>query len=702
MFGFSLRGLGISKPRGSRYPRIMLRRPRHLIVIPTVKDVSEVDVKYPLIEPFAKAEIKWVPEKKGLIYRIMEPELSGKEKKLLERVGEALTEVIDVKMSSIEDRSRIIEYMQKKAESVLDDLGIRVSGETYGKLMYYIIRDFFGLNEIEPMMYDPYIEDIGCNGLNTPVFVIHKKFGSIQTSLSYASGDRLTDFVVKLSERCGRYISYAVPLLDGSLPDGSRVQASLAKDVTTRGPTFSIRKFRQNPYSPVDLIEMGTVSSEMMAYLWLLVHYNASILISGGVSTGKTTFLNVLSMFIPPEDKVISIEDTKEINLPHENWIPSVSRMGFGIPGSSGKRYGEVTLFDLLKESFRQNPDYVVVGEVRGREAYVMFQGIASGHPSMGTIHAGSIEDVMKRLETPPIELSPSLIESLDLLVVLTNAKEKGKSARRVKEIVEIQSVDSRTGIAHTKDNFSWIPSDDVFRENLADSDLLRRISFQEGVSYQEIMKELDDRKRMLEWMRRHKIFQFDEVCRLINLYYKEKDTVMKWVVRDLSPNAPERKTRARKAWKPKGISKPNPPPMTHKPDLSYDKDKPKVELKEILSKVKTSPLRIPEPGRFLKNEAAARKPSRKPSRKSPLPKKPSKSRKPVPVKARKPAKPSPMPPKAAQPAPAPKKPGAQKPPLKPKPRGMKKPRSRPKPKSPTDRQIAEIRKLRKKIRDKF
>lgn len=608
MFGFSSKQKGLTKSKKSRYPRITLTRPRHLIVIPPLKDITKVNVKYTLIEPFAHAEIKWVPEKKVLVYRIVEPHLSEREDRLLKKIEESLTEIIDVKMSKVKEKGKVIEYLQNRTESVLEDLDISVPKEVYEKIMYYILRDFFGLNEIESMMHDPYIEDIGCNGLNTPLFVVHKRFGSIETSLVYDDGSKLTDFVVKLSERCGRYISYAVPLLDGSLPDGSRVQATLAKDVTTRGPTFSIRKFRSNPYSPIDIIELGTASSKMMAYLWTLVHYNASIMICGGVSTGKTTFLNVLSMFIPPEDKIISIEDTREINLPHENWIPSVSRLGFGIPGASGKRYGEVSLFDLLKESFRQNPDYVVVGEVRGKEAYVMFQGIASGHPSMGTIHAGSVDDVMKRLETPPIELSPSLIESLDLLIVLTNAKEKGKSARRVKEIVEIQSVDSKTGTAHTKESFSWIPSDDVFRDSITDSDILRRISFQEGIPYQQLMNELEIRKKVLDWMKKHNIFQFDEVCRLINLYYKDKKTVMRWVEKDLSPSEPGKKSAAKKAWTPQ-TKKPKPPPIVHKPDLSYDKDKrPKVQLREILSKVDAKPFRMPRPDKFIEKEPEKKK----------------------------------------------------------------------------------------------
>ena len=522
--------------RKSLYPTVMLRRPKHLIVIPPFRDIEKVNVKYPLIDPYASAEIKWIPDKKSLMYSLLEPVLSDRERKILHRVEEALTEVIDTKLSSIKDREKVMEYLQRKALSVMEDLGITVSKEVYEKMMYYIARDFFGMNEIEPLMHDPYIEDIGCAGLNSPIFIIHRRFGSIETNLVFRDFDYFSNFVIKLAERCGRYISYAVPLLDGSLPDGSRIQASLAQDVTTKGPTFSIRKFRKNPFSPIDLVNLGTCSPEIIAYLWFLMQHDASVLITGGVSTGKTTTLNVLSMFISPEDKIISIEDTREINLPHENWIPSVSRTGFGVPEAGGKKYGEITLFDLLKESFRQNPDYVIVGEIRGEEAYVMFQGMASGHPSLGTIHAGSVEDVIKRLETPPIDLSPSLIEALDLVIVMVNAKEKGKSARKIKEIIEIQSVDSRTGKAHFIKTFSWIPSVDTFRGSMENSELIRRASFNTGIPYSKIMKDVEERKAVIEWMARHDIIQFEEVYNILNLYHKDRSIVMEWVEKDASP----------------------------------------------------------------------------------------------------------------------------------------------------------------------
>ncbi len=533
-----------------KYPHVTIREPRYFVSLPKIKKLSSVDLTYPLMEPFAYAEIKWDGNKRGITYNLREPELSKKDLETLAKLEENLSQVIDLKMSAIENKEKAAEYLEKKVKQIIAETGMKIDPERFVNIMYYIVRNFAGINEIEPLMHDPYIEDIGCSGINTPIYIIHRKFGSIETSIVYRNIDQLSDFVVKLAERCGRYISYAEPLLDGSLPDGSRVQASLAKDVTTKGPTFSIRKFRENPLSPVDMINLNTASPKLMAYMWFLMQHNVSVLLCGGVSTGKTTMLNVLSMFIPPEDKIISIEDTREINLPHENWIPSVTRAGFGVPESGGKKYGEIDLFDLLKESFRQNPDYVVVGEIRGKEAYVMFQGMNSGHPSLGTIHAGSISDVIKRLETPPIELSPSLIEALDVLIVMVNAREKGKSSRRVKSVVEVQSVDAHTGNPHSIETFGWVPSTDEFKENISSSDVLRRISFEKGIPYPKILRELEKRERILEWMQKNEVTRFDEVSKLINLYYKEEDTIMEWVTKGLPPYKTKSKKEVESIWK--------------------------------------------------------------------------------------------------------------------------------------------------------
>ncbi len=490
-----------------------------LIVLPE----KTKDFKYTLLPPFASVHLKWDDEEKELVYNLNEPSLDDKEKEIYDTILKGLIEVVDVDLSAIRKREEVIKYVEDKVKGILEEYDLSLKDETYLKIMYFIYRNFIGFNEIEAVMHDPYIEDISCDGVGVPLYIVHRKYGSLKTNIIFKDSKYLTDFVVKLAERSGRFISYSEPLLDGSLPDGSRVQASFSKDVTTRGPTFTIRKFIEEPLSPIDLISNGTVNSEVLAFLWLAVEAGSSILVSGGASTGKTSFMNVLSIFIPPAAKIVSVEDTRELNLPHENWIPSVTRAGFA------KGYGEVTYFDLLREAFRQSPDYVIVGEVRGEEAYVMFQGMAAGMPAMGTMHAGKVEDVIHRLETPPINLSPTLIDTLDLVVIMTHAKEKGESARRVKEIVEIESVDPKTGTARTNKVYGWLSSDDSF-EYRGYSWLFQEISKLKGLSMDDLDKEFSRRRKVLDWMKSKKITHFKDVARVIAEYYKDPENILKQI----------------------------------------------------------------------------------------------------------------------------------------------------------------------------
>ena len=493
----------------------IIRRP----VIP-----NTLPIRYPLIYPYAYALIRKDPIKNEVIYNVIEPILTEYEKEILDRIKRGLIQVIDISLSSVKERNLLIEILEDKVHKIIDQYGIKITPEQYLKIMYYIYRDFVGLNEIEPLMYDPFIEDIGVDGVNLPVFVVHQRLGSIKTNIIYNNIEKLRDFVVKLAERCDRYISYAEPLLDGTLPDGSRVQATLTGDVTTRGPTFSIRKFREEPLSPIDLIALKTASSELMAYLWYAIEARKNILICGGTSTGKTSLLNAISLFIAPEAKIVSIEDTRELMLPHEHWIPGVARPAFG-----GSGIGEVSLYDLLKESFRQNPDYLIVGEIRGKEAYVMFQGMASGHPSFSTMHAASLEDVIKRLESPPIELSPFLIEVLDIVIIMVHAREKGKSARRIKEVMEIQNIDKATGRANAVRSFAWIPSEDKI-EFKGYSWVLEKIAMEKGISFREIHKEISQRRELLEWLLKNGIRSVKDVSKYIVMYYKDKDKLLRMI----------------------------------------------------------------------------------------------------------------------------------------------------------------------------
>lgn len=514
------------KPEMQMLPGFSIEKPTHIIDFPKLDDITKINITYPLIEPFAYAHVAWKTEAKELLYEVVEPHLDENEKNILKRISEGLVELVDVDLSAIKETNSTMQYLQKNVGKIIREYGIILNNNQYLKIMYFIYRNFVGLNEIETLLQDPNIEDISCDGTDSPIYIIHRKFGSVKTNIVFENIDKLREFVVKLSERTGRYVSYAEPILAGTLPDGSRVSATLAGDVATHGPTFTIRKFSEKPFSPVEIMELNTASSEVLAYFWYLIEHGISLLIVGGVATGKTSFLNTLAMFIAPEAKVVSIEDTRELRLTHEHWIPGLARVGFGIPTPTGEKYGEITLFDLLKESFRQNPDYVIVGEVRGAEASVMFQGMSSGHPSISTFHAGSIDTLIKRLTSPPIDLSPTLIESLDEVAIMVHAKEKGKSARRVKDVYEIENVDAKTGEVHAKKIFEWDPVTDTFKK-IDESIKIAKVVGTTGGNLPDALEELKRRQRVLEWFSAKGIKDYLEVTQQINLYYKEPSKIL-------------------------------------------------------------------------------------------------------------------------------------------------------------------------------
>lgn len=483
-------------------------------------DKKQINVRYALISPFVSAHIYWNNEKGEVVYEIEEPLLDKQEAAVLLKLKEGMRELINVNLLIEKRQETMISYLDKTAKLVLFELGLRLSKESYKRILYYLYRDFVGMDKIEPLLRDYFIEDIDCNGVDSPVYIVHRVYRNLKTNLVYNDLDALGSFVEKLAQRCGRYISYATPLLDGSLPDGSRVNATYTIDISSKGPTFTIRKFTKIPWTPIHLLSFNTLSPEILAYLWMLIEYKFNLLIAGGTASGKTSLLNALAFFIPPEARVVSIEDTREIKLPRENWLPSVSR------GGMQGGVGEVDLFTLLKESFRQNPDYIIVGEVRGKEAYVLFQGMAAGHPSLSTIHADSVETVIRRLETPPIDLSPTLVNSLDAVCVMIHATVNKQETRRLSKITEIIDVTSE-GIARTNTPFYWDPAKDQFLSK-TNSRVFEKIVARYGISTEQVLNEFNLRVKLIHSMFKERIFDFDTVQRIINDYYRDPVSVLK------------------------------------------------------------------------------------------------------------------------------------------------------------------------------
>jgi flagellar protein FlaI len=497
------------------------------------EDEEKVDLTYPLIpekpgkdEPImAYARIFWNNEKGIYEYHVIEPELNDRLKKVFSGLKELIEERLDVDFTRLKS-NEAKEYIKRQLNELIHVFSIRITETEKQILEYYIERDFLGLGRIEPLMHDPDIEDISCDGVDTPIFVFHRnpKLGSVMTNIKFSDPEDLDSTLIRYAQLCGHSISILNPLLDGVLPDGSRIQGTLSTDIAKRGSNFTIRKFSKTPYTPVHILSSGAADVKTLAFLWTVVDYGSSILLSGGTATGKTTFLNILSLFIKPEMKIVSIEDTNEIVLPHPHWVSQVARVP--VATEQGKTRGEIDLFDLLRESLRQRPDYIIVGEVRGKEAYVLFQQMATGHYSLATIHAESMEKLIDRLITPPIQLPPSLIEALDIVIFLTATRYKGGFVRRVKSINEIVGFNYSENKPIFKEIIRWNPEKDKF-EIVNKSSILEKIRKRYGLSEKEIKEEIKRRMLVLQWLFEKNITDYKDVAKVIESYYRNPAQVI-------------------------------------------------------------------------------------------------------------------------------------------------------------------------------
>ncbi len=491
-----------------------------------VEEEKRMSMKYPLIprhpsphqKIFCSTSILWSQKETALVYIVSEPKLSDEENFLLGKIKNSLIEKFDVDFTKLR-KGEAKKYLRKGFEDTIRLMAGDMPAEKQQDFLYYVERDFIGLGKIEPLMQDPNIEDVSCDGLQIPIFIYHRNpsIGSIRTNILFENQEELDPFINKLAQRCGKTVSVASPLVDASLPDGSRIQLTLGTDIAKRGSNFTVRKFTEDPLSPIHLIKFGTVDSKILAYLWMLVEYGKSTLMGGGTATGKTTLLNALSLFIKPELKIVSIEDTSELRLPHTHWVPQVARQSIAEVG--GKKLGEVDMFDLLRESFRQRPDFIIVGEVRGKEAYVLFQQIATGHAGLATIHADTIEKLEDRLTTPPIDLPASLLENLDAIVFLARLKYGNKYIRRVSSIFEVIGFDREKNMPITNEVFRWKPAVDRF-ETVNPSIVLKKISDASGINENTVRKDIGNRIRILNWLDEKNFTDYRIFAVVMKLFY--------------------------------------------------------------------------------------------------------------------------------------------------------------------------------------
>jgi flagellar protein FlaI len=481
---------------------------------PLPKGIKVVD-KYPINEPFSQVAIVQDPKTGEHKYVLDELQLDTMERGIYNRVLEMLLAEIESPKEEIEDPRR---FFAEEAKKIVDKYRISLGWlpeVSWYKILYHAERDLVGFGKIDPLMHDPNIEDISCDGVNKPVYIWHRTFESIETNLQFESDEDLDNLVVKLVHMAGKHVSSAFPIVDASLPGKHRLAVAYRREITPFGTAFTIRKFREDPYSIIDLINIGTFTEEMAAYLWICLENRASVMVLGGTAAGKTTALNALGCLVKPGSKIMTIEETAELNLSHENWVSLISRQSYGLGGST---VGEVALFDLVKTCMRHRPDLMIVGEVRGQEAYVLFQALATGHGGMCTMLAENVKSAVKRLPQKPMDISPAYIPLMNIVmsvqrVHLIKNGEK-RAYRRVLSVNEIQEYEKYLN------PFKWDPIKDQQIVDLDASFLFTNIAERLGITRGQLLEEMQRRTNVLRWMRKQGIRSYKEVATIIAEYY--------------------------------------------------------------------------------------------------------------------------------------------------------------------------------------
>jgi flagellar protein FlaI len=505
--------------------------------IPKLADASMHEIEIlPIIENFSYVRVLYNTQSNEYFYEVIEPKLLEEEAELLGVLKEILVENLELLEDA--DKKERETYIRRVVDGLLRELGVELHPVSKERVLYFVLRDFIRYSAIDVVMTDPNVEDVSCDGVMIPFYIYHRKYGSIPSNLKFQNDLELDQFVVWLAQRCGKHISVAQPMLDATIPDGSRLQATLGKHVTKRGSSFTVRRFRENPFTPLDLIRFKTMSLDMMAYLWLAIENGQSMLICGGTASGKTTTLNAILLFIPPQMKIVSIEDTRELNLPHENWVPLLTRAGFGGRTAAGRPAGEIDMFDLLNAALRQRPQYLMVGEVRGAEAFVVFQAMATGKSAYTTFHADDVQSMVHRLENDPINLPRALVAALDLVLLQAQVKVGTDMTRRVKALIEIVGTDPESNELITNSAYTWNPADDTFNYS-GHSYVYEKVMLARNWTQRRMEQEVKRRIDIFEYIKKKKVQNYRDVARIVSGYYKDPDETMKTVRDEISSGQP-------------------------------------------------------------------------------------------------------------------------------------------------------------------
>jgi flagellar protein FlaI len=484
---------------------------------PTPDDgLSGVVESYWLNPPFAYVNIV-LNDNQDYVYEIHEPALTPREVIVLEETDGQLRNILVLdnpqKRAATEVDPKLVRKIIRKFDPEIPNGRIEI-------LQYYLSRNFQGYGRLDPLMHDEFIEDITCNGAGLPLYIYHRRYTNLPTNLVF-EGTELNKFVLKLAQKADKQLSLTTPLVDAALPGGARAQITYSDIVSSKGSSFTIRRFKSEPMTPIDLIQFGTSDSAIMALIWLAVENRKSMIIVGGTASGKTSTMNAISLFIPPYAKIVSLEDTREIQMPHENWLPMKTRESNAV-----SERGDVDLFALLKASLRQRPEYIIVGEVRGREAQTLFQAMNTGHTTYSTLHAGSVEQAINRLTNEPINVPHAMFGALDLMLIQSLQYKDGKAIRRCISLNEI--VADRDEITWNQ-LYVWDPRTDTFVRTSDRSALLESIAYSHGWTAGDLDYNLDVRAEVLDLMTANNIRKGEQIALIIDqLRKRDNDEIYK------------------------------------------------------------------------------------------------------------------------------------------------------------------------------
>lgn len=461
-------------------------------------------------------------------YEVFKQKYSPEEKLLLKELRENL---VDLAISAGEnfqiDETKLLNDIKNFLFSRLSFDSGNVSREYIDSLSKKLLQNIIGYGQIDSLIHDDDLEEIMVIGLNKPVFVYHRKYGMMKTNIVYKNEDELTELIDLMARQINRRIDQESPILDGRLKDGSRINATIPP-VSADGPSLTIRKFRRDPLTIIDLINFSTISTELAAFFWLcfdgLGVKSANAIISGGTSSGKTTTLNALTALINPKERIITIEDTLELQIPHEHVIRMETR-----PSNTENR-GELTMNDLVKNSLRQRPDRIIVGEVRANEAITLFTALNTGHSGFGTLHSNDARETITRLTNEPMSVPEIMITAIDFIIMQNRIyKPNGVSYRRISEVAEVVGIEE--GTVQLNKIFEWNPETDKIENISVASNTLSEIAKLSGRPLNDLYKEIGNRQLILQHMVNQNIRSVDGVKAVLELYYKNPQKVLNQII---------------------------------------------------------------------------------------------------------------------------------------------------------------------------